>query len=165
MSASMSTLDEIIALTGESAASEMILDTSWVVPLVQTIHLVAIAVVVGSVLVTELRFAGLLATDEASSTVARRYLPWLWGALAVLLISGAILVVGEPQRSLNNKVFWLKMLLVLCGFGISFVLRRPWLVDSSERAFPGLLDKSAALLSLCIWIAIIFSGRWIAYTS
>jgi len=56
--------------------------------------------------VTDLRLAGVLATDETPQSVVRRYLPWMWTAIAVLLATGVILIVGEPNRVLANLVFW-----------------------------------------------------------
>src|SRR3954464_6734708 len=96
--------------TGVSSA---IRDNFWVVPVVQSFHIIAIAVVVGSALVTELRIAGVVAPDESMSVVARRYLPWMWRALAVLLVTGLIMLIGEPDRTLTNTPFWIKMALVV----------------------------------------------------
>ena len=64
--------------TGVSSA---IRDNFWVVPVVQSINITAIAVVIGSALVTELRIAGVIAPEENICVVAQRYLPWMWRAL------------------------------------------------------------------------------------
>src|SRR6188474_106761 len=114
--------------------SETIQNKSWIVPTVQSIHICAITVVVGAALVNELRLAGLLATDEAPITVIRRYLPWMWGALVVLLLSGILMVWGEPERSLGNPTFWLKMGLVFAGFVLSLLFRRPMLNPQFEAS-------------------------------
>ena len=63
-------------------------DEPWIIPSVQSIHILAIAVVVGSALVSDLRLAGVLATDTLPNVVVRRYLRWMWVALAVLLATG-----------------------------------------------------------------------------
>ena len=143
--------------------SSAIRDTDWVVPTVQAIHICAITVVVGSALVTELRVAGLVAVDESLNVVARRYLPWMWRALAVLLATGLIMVVGEPERVLGNRVFWIKMALVALGVLLSISLRRPLLRAAEEAQRQP--TKVPAWLLMILWVAVIFSGRWIAYTS
>jgi uncharacterized membrane protein len=155
-----STHDAIEWIYG-TAASVAIRDASWIVPTVQALHICAITVVVGSALVTELRIAGVIAADESLNVVARRYLPWMWSAVAVLLATGLVMVVGEPERVLANYVFWLKMGLVLAGVLLSVYLRRPLLRSTGEAQ--GEPTKALAWLLLILWIAVIFSGRWIAY--
>lgn len=154
-------MQAVIDWISQTPLSEAIRNQSWVVPGVQAIHICAIAVVVGSALVSELRLAGLIATDEAPGVVIKRYLPWMWRALAVLLLSGLILVWGEPDRSLLNRVFWLKMSMVLGGFVVSLLFRKP-LLDPERAAHPWLI-KPVAWLSLSIWIGVVCGGRWIAY--
>lgn len=150
----------------ETPLATSIRDTAWIIPTVQSVHILAIAVVIGSALVSDLRLAGVLATEEAPSTVVRRYLPWMWRALIVLLLSGLLLVVAEPGRTLVNTVFWSKMGLVLLAFGLTLAFRKPLLDPefSAEHAKWRRTVKPAAWLSLAVWVAVIFCGRWIAYT-
>ncbi len=148
-----------------TAISTGIRQTAWVIPTIQSIHIIAIAVVVGSALVTDLRLAGVLATDETPQTVVRRYLPWMWAAIAVLLVTGVIMAVGEPNRVLANTVFWIKMSLVVCAFGLTLLFRYPILHPQFrlEHVRWAALVKPMAWVSLLIWVAVIFCGRWIAY--
>jgi len=140
-------------------------ETVWIIPTTQSVHIVAIAVVVGSAVVTDLRLAGVLATDETPQTVVRRYLPWMWAAISVLLATGLIMAVGEPNRVLANRVFWSKMALVALAFGLTLLFRYPILHPEFrlEHARWAALAKPMAWVSLLIWIAVIFCGRWIAY--
>jgi hypothetical protein len=140
-------------------------ETAGVIPAIQSFHILAIAVVVGSALVMELRLAGVLATDESPQVVVRRYLPWLWWAVAVLLATGTILVVAEPNRVLANPLFWTKMGLVVFGFALTLLFRYPILHPQFrlEHARWASLTRPTAWLSLLVWIAVIFCGRWIAY--
>lgn len=140
-------------------------ETVWIIPTVQSIHIIAIAIIVGSAIVSDLRLAGVLATDEAPGTIVRRYLPWMWTALVVLLLTGLVLVVAEPGRTLGNTVFWTKMALVLLAFALTLVFRKP-LLDPAYAGSEGwqAAAKPAAWLSLFVWILVIICGRWIAYT-
>ena len=144
-------------------ASSAIRDTSWIVPTVQAVHICAITVVVGSALVTELRVAGVVAPDESLNVIAQRYLPWMWRALGVLVATGLVMVVGEPERVLGNRVFWIKMTLVALGVLLSICLRKPILRSADELQRQP--TKALAWLLMILWVAVIFSGRWIAYTS
>jgi len=147
--------------------STAIRETAGLIPAVQGVHILAISVVVGSALVTDLRIAGVLATDETPQAVVRRYLPWMWCALAVLLATGLILVVGEPNRVLANRLFWTKMVLVLLALGLTLLFRYP-LLDPQFRPedarWPA-LARPLAWVSMLIWLIVIFCGRWISYAS
>ena len=149
-----------------TAISTHLRETSWIIPTVQSLHIVSIAVVVGAAIVMDLRLAGVLATDETPQAVVRRHLPWMWSALCVLLATGFVLGLAEPYRVLTNMVFWIKMALVVTGFVLTLLFRYPILhpdfrIEHSRAA--GLV-KPLAWASLAIWIVVIFCGRWIAYT-
>ncbi|PVX30850.1 DUF6644 family protein [Sphingomonas pokkalii] len=150
----------------ETPLSTTIRDITWIIPAVQSIHLLAIAIVVGSALVSDLRLAGVLATDESPARVVRRYLPWMWAALIVLLLTGIVMLVAEPGRTLGNTVFWTKMGLVLFAFALTLFFRKPLLDPAFGLEHAGWRQavKPAAWISLIVWVAVIFCGRWIAYT-
>ena len=161
----MASMQDAIEWLYGTSLSAAIRDTDWIVPTVQAIHICAITVVVGSALVTELRIAGVIAPDESLEVVSQRYLPWMWCAVGVLLATGLVMVVGEPERVLANRVFWLKMGLVLTGVVSSVRLRAPLLRSANEGGAGGQQPKALAWGLLVLWVAVIFSGRWIAYIS
>jgi hypothetical protein len=149
-----------------TALSTEIREAAWIIPTVQSFHIVSVAVVVGSAIVMDLRLAGVLAVDETPQAVVRRHLPWMWSALGVLLATGLVLGFAEPYRVMSNTVFWIKMGLVLAGFALTLLFRYPILhpgyrVDHARMAS---LVKPMAWASLAVWIVVIFCGRWIAYT-
>ncbi|UFH50391.1 DUF6644 family protein [Pseudomonas sp. KNUC1026] len=157
---------EIISWIYATPMSTAIRDVLWVIPTVQSVHIIAITVLFGSALVSDLRLAGLFASDEPLRSVVRRYYPWMRNALLVLLLTGLVLVIAEPDRVLKNSTFWIKMGLVVCAFAITRLLRRPLLrpaLAGPADEEPG-LGKAAAWLSIGLWCVVIFCGRWIAYT-
>lgn len=128
--------------------------------------ILAIGVVIASMAMLNLRVMGMARGGEAIAPMAARFLTWMWCALPMLVVTGALLIVAEPPRSLLNPLFQLKMFLllvvVLLSVGFQAVLRlraADW--DAGEGAPAG--AKLVAAVSLCLWIAIIFAGRWIAY--
>lgn len=160
------TLTDFTTWLYATPVSTTIRDEMWIIPAVQSIHIAAIAIVVGSALVSDLRVAGVLARDVAPNVVVRRYLRWMWSALLVLLLTGSVMAVGEPDRVLSNSTFWLKMGLVVVGCLLTWIFRRP-LLDPDfaiEHARWRSALKPAAWGSLAIWVGVIFCGRWIAYT-
>ncbi|MCI0993724.1 DUF6644 family protein [Pseudomonas corrugata] len=146
--------------------STAIRDMLWVVPTVQSIHIVAIAVIFGSAVISDLRLAGVFATDEPTRGVIRRYYPWMRNALIVLLLTGLVMTIGEPDRVLVNSTFWLKMALVVSAFTLAWWVRRPLLRPADPAHGEGTdgLVKTLAWLSIALWCVVIFCGRWIAYT-
>jgi len=139
---------------------------NWVVPLVQSIHIVTIGIVFVSLLMIALRVLGLTRADQTFDAVMARFSPWISKGLVVLLATGLTLVLGEPIRELMSLSFWLKMSLLALGVTSAMVFSR----TVATRAITGSGDpqfsmamKSAAMMTVLLWLAIIFLGRAIAY--
>jgi hypothetical protein len=146
--------------------SIVIQDVLWIVPTVQTVHILAIAVVMSSIFMIDLRILGLAGRSQTMTQTARRFLPWVWGGLAVLLVSGAILITGEPVRELVNWAFWTKMATLAFAVAITLAfqhtLRRN--VAFWERSPEGRrATRVLAVAAFLVWCAIAVLGRWIAY--
>ena len=122
----------------------------WIIPTVQSIHIVAIGVALVSAFMIGFRVLGWTGTDQTLADTSARFWPWLLGSLAVLLLTGALMVIGEPARELLAFSFWLKMCLVVAGTALTW-----WIGRRST--------KPLTVLTLLIWIGIIFLGRLIAY--
>ena len=138
----------------------------WIVPTIQSIHIVAIGIVVGSVFMIDLRVLGWAGRDQTLAETVGRFGPWLSGALGVLLVTGALMVVGAPARELLSFSFWLKMCLVAIGTFIAaafqLALKRNehhW----EESVVKRRTTKGLAILTLLLWVGVIILGRLIAY--
>jgi hypothetical protein len=139
---------------------------AWLIPTIQSAHIIGIATAVGSAFMIVMRIGGWLNTDQTLLQTQQRFGPWLTGALWLLLASGVLLVIAEPNRELVNFSFRLKMLLVAVMATIVWLFQRSvrandqrWEADIVSRA--GV--KWAALATFLIWISIILLGRLIAY--
>jgi hypothetical protein len=140
--------------------------TSWFVPLVQTVHIISIAILLISVYVISFRLIGLTRGKLSLASVAARSTPWIWATLSVLLVSGILLTITEPARELLNWVFRIKMLLVLLLAGILLLVqsrlrRNPQYWTQSPRR--RLAARVIGALSVLIGACIVTAGRWIAY--
>src|SRR3982074_3599265 len=102
-------LEEFIDWLGATSASLVIQKVFWIIPTVQTVHILAISVVLASMAMFDLRLLGVAGKRNSIASLSGRFMPWLWGALLVLAASGCILIIGEPKRSLGNGGFQLKM--------------------------------------------------------
>jgi hypothetical protein len=142
--------------------------TDWVVPLVQTIHILSIAAVVSAALMIDLRVLGALGRDQSVERVSRRFRPVIWRTLPTLLATGVVLIIGEPTRALENPVFGLKMALLAAAIAVTLAHQLPLRKDPAYWDHPGARRgaiRVIAALSLLSWSGIIFAGRWIAYSS
>jgi hypothetical protein len=149
-----------------TSLSQAIQTTEWIIPATQTVHIVAVAAVVTSALMIDLRLFGIRWQDQAVAAVTRRFVPFIWWALPVLLATGTVLIIAEPARALQNPVFLLKMALLLGAIGITLACQMPlrrdarfWEVSQGRRR----AAQAIAAISLPFWVGIVFAGRWIAY--
>jgi magnesium-transporting ATPase (P-type) len=137
---------------------------NWFVPLVQTIHIIAIAILLTTVYVISFRLVGLTRGRQPLPLVMAKSTPWIWIALAVLLATGSLLTITEPARELLNWVFRIKMLLVLTLAAILAWLQMRMRADPTHWSqTPRLQARALGLLCVLIGAAIITAGRWIAY--
>jgi hypothetical protein len=139
---------------------------SWAIPAIQSIHIVGIAMVMGSVLMIDLRILGWAWVDHTLQQTTNRFGPWLTGSLCLLLVTGILMVIGEPVRELVTLSFWLKMGLVALGAAIALFFQRT--LRRHEQQWEDALVhspsiKALAILTFLIWICIIVLGRLIAY--
>ncbi|MGH7104894.1 MAG: DUF6644 family protein [Acetobacteraceae bacterium] len=156
----------VVQWLGATEASQIIQNVSWIIPLVQTIHILAISVVITAVLLVHLRNFGVVMRSQSRRALAERFLPLIWYSVCVLLVTGIILIVGEPKRELPNPVFQIKMLLLVVALALTALFERPlradalyWDQSAAHRAGAGMIS----IVSLALWVGIIFAGRWIAY--
>lgn len=147
-------------------ASLLFQTISWVVPAVQTVHILSIAVVISAALLVHLNTLGLAMRSYSSSLLAARFFPGLWWAVGVLLLSGSVLIIAEPARSLPKGIFQLKMSLLIVAIALTLLYQLPlrkkpmhWEATPARR----MNARAIAILSLAIWTCIVFAGRWIAY--
>jgi hypothetical protein len=146
--------------------SLLIQNVSWIIPAVQSVHILAIAVVMGSVALIDLRLLGITGRSQSVSGMVNRLVPAVWVALVVLLVTGSLLAIGEPVRSLMNPAFHAKMLMLICVATLTFFFQHMlrgdvafWELSAARRS----AAKMAAVVSLLLWVGIVFAGRWIAY--
>jgi magnesium-transporting ATPase (P-type) len=139
---------------------------NWFVPLVQTVHIISIAILLTSVYVVSFRLIGLTRGTQPLAVLTARSTPWVWITLGVLLGTGILLTITEPARELLNWVFRVKMLLVLALAAILLIVqvhtrRNPdYWVESPLRRRSA---RALGIVAVVIGAGIVTAGRWIAY--
>jgi len=139
---------------------------TWlIIPLSQTVHILAVSVVMICVAMLNLTLLGIGDRRENFAKRVTDLMPWIWSALAVLLATGILQTLAEPNRELLSMAFRLKILLVLAVVGITAFYQRTVNQDSNFWRSPQ-RERLATILgtvSLVLWFGIAAAGRLIAY--
>jgi hypothetical protein len=126
-------------------------DTVWAFPVIETFHLLALAVLLGTVLIVNLRVFGLGARDASGPRTARELEPWMLVSLAVLILSGIPMFLSEPMKCYESVSFPIKIGLLLVAILWHFTIQRKW------------QGKLTAGLSILLWAGIGVAGKGIPY--
>jgi hypothetical protein len=164
----LSTIRALSEWLAATSLSLTIQNVTWIIPAVQTVHILCVAAVFSSVLMVDLRLLGLVQRAQPLPSVTGRFLSWIWVFLVILLVTGSLLIIGEPERSLLNPAFGLKMAMLVAVILITLLIARPLRSNAGfwEASFGRLAAaRVIALVSLALWSGIIFAGRWIAYVT
>jgi hypothetical protein len=139
---------------------------AWSFPLIEATHTLGIILMVGTILVLDLRLIGFALRKEHVSDIAQQVLPWTWTGFALMFISGSLLVWAETVKCYKSTFFRIKLVLLLLAalnaLIFHFTIYRDvsaW--DQSETPPPR--AKLAGVLSITFWIAVIVAGRAVGY--
>ena len=149
-----------------SALGQAMRQSLWLYPAVEVAHLAGIALLVGSIVVLDLRLLGLSRALPVRK-LAAHVLPWSAGSFVLIVPSGLAMFVAHASDFIASPVFALKMCLILAA-GVNaaafhagvFRGASQWDVDAP----PPLAARFAAGLSLALWLSVIACGRLLAYT-
>lgn len=148
------------------AARAALRNSSWLAPFDETLHILALTTLFVSAAVLHLRVLGVVGKDRPLGPLARKLLPFTWGALPVLALTGSLLVLNRPGRYFRSDLFVIKMGLIIVASAWTFALqvgfsRRAGFWDQS--AARRLIARSGAAVTLVLWSGAVVCGRWIAY--
>ena len=142
-------------------------ENTWLFPTIESIHVLALVLVVGSIMVVDLRLLNLASRQRSVQELTDEVLPWTWTAFAVALITGSLLFSSSAMRYTGIWQFDAKMcMLVLAAVNMGiFHLGAFRSVAQWDRApsHPPLAAKLAGGISLTIWVIVIALGRWIGF--
>ena len=141
-------------------------ESDLVFPIVETVHVLGIALLAGTVAIVDLRLLGLVLKRERISQIAGQVLPLTWAGFVAMFVSGGLLFLAEATKSYGNPAFRVKMLLLLIA-GLNplvfhTTIYRTVSAWDDARITPW-RARLAAALSLTLWSGIIIAGRAIAY--
>jgi uncharacterized membrane protein len=139
----------------------IIQQSRWSFAITETVHIMALAVLLGSFLIVDLRLLGLGMRQQSVAEVARQFGPWSWVAFAVMVSTGIPMYLSEAIRLSSNTPFFYKM--VFLSLAILFHVTVHRKATRSRVNTSMTLSKVAACLSLICWLAVALAGRAIAF--
>jgi hypothetical protein len=141
-----------------SALGQAMQTSKWGFALVETVHLLAIAALGGSVLVIDLRLLGIILRRESARVISRDLGRILLGSLVLLIFSGIAMLSEEALKCYYSPAFRCKMALLATAVLFYFTLHRRALLHT-DRGIPNAWSRGAAIISLTLWLGVGVAGR------
>jgi hypothetical protein len=160
-------LSAIFDAMQNSSVSEYLRLSLKAMPIVEAIHVMAIATVFGTIALVDLRLLGWPNVQRSFTKLHHELLRWTWIAFGASVITGVLLLVVNAVTYYRNTAFWLKMgVIVLAGINmLVFELVTAKTAPAWDKGVkPPSAARLAGALSLLLWITVIFLGRWIGFT-
>jgi hypothetical protein len=160
-------LDHALEWLQSSALARAISEDEILFPWIESVHVLAIVLVVGTIAIVDLRLIGVASLNRAADRLMREILPLTWGAFVVAAITGSLMFSSNARTYAHNFFFQGKVaLLALAGLNMGlfhFVGANDIQRWGATRQTP-LAAKAASAASLVIWAAVVAFGRWIGFT-
>lgn len=144
-------------------AHTIISQSTWMFAVIESIHLLALSMIGGAVLLLDLRLLGFGLKSRPIGEVARDAQPWLVAGWIVMIVTGIALFVSEPTKLYYSVPFWWKMGFLAAATVFTFTVRR-MVVRADETRVRPIVHKLVALVSLVLWSGVGAGGRWIGFS-
>ncbi|CAN5187470.1 hypothetical protein BH10PSE13_BH10PSE13_10390 [soil metagenome] len=155
-------LEDFAHRLSETSLSIALTDSEWAFPTIESVHVIALTLVVGSIGVVDLRLLGIAARERDTKQLIASILPVTWIAFGFALITGSLLFVANPVSYAANG-FFLAKLGLLGVAGLNMLLFHFFSSKQLDRE-GALAPRLSGAASLSLWIAIVAAGRWIGFT-
>ena len=163
----MSQFQDVIAFFEDSSVADAIRENDWLFPSIESVHVVAICLVVGSILVLDLRLLGFASVHRPVGRLTHAILPLTWTAFVIAASSGFLLFISHATKYLANGYFVAKMCLI-CAAGLNMIVFHAVTAKDlpkwEQQSVPPPRARLAGALSVLFWIAVVACGRWIGFT-
>jgi len=161
-------IDRALGWLQSTAIASAIGENEILFPWIESIHVLAIVLVIGTISIVDLRLLGVASLDLGVRRLMRDVIPYTWGAFAIAAITGSLMFSSDAVHYAHNYFFQGKLVLLalaglnMAGFhliGVGDIER--W--DAGTASTP-IAAKAAAAISLTVWIAVVACGRGIGFT-
>jgi hypothetical protein len=144
-----------------SAVGLWVRDSRWIFPAIEAVHIVALALLFGAILLLNLRLLGITLTDKPVAKLAVELNPWILVNLIIILVSGVMLFSSEALKAYASGPFQVKMLFLFAAMVFHYTIYRA--VTKSSDAAIGHWGKLAAIISIVLWLGVGLGGRGIGF--
>jgi len=162
------TIQTTLEAIGNSSIGTYMAENPAAFPWTESVHVMATTLVIGSILIVDLRLIGVASTSYPISRLTKALLPLTWIAFAIALITGSLLFTSQPVTYYGNFAFRMKMALLLAaGFNMlvfHLLTMRGIALWDRDAPVPA-AARIAGLLSIGIWVLVVIFGRWIGFTT
>jgi len=149
-----------------SPLGSTISQSTWMFPTIETVHVAAVATVIGTIAVVDLRLIGAASRARPASALIREFLPWTWGAFALALVSGGLLFVSRAADYVALPFFVAKFAIMALAAAnmLLFHLTTERRIASWDLGRPATGARIAGGVSLLLWAAIVVCGRQVGFS-
>ena len=144
-----------------TAVGEAIRASLWLFPAIESVHLLALALLGGTVIAVSLRLLGLTLTKQPVPQLWHDLRLWLMGSLSVMLASGLPLFLSESIKLYYSDAFWVKMSALALASAFTFTAVRRVALAPHRRP---LRDRVVGFVALVLWLTVGAAGRWIGFS-
>jgi hypothetical protein len=146
----------------QTPVGEGIRNSTWLFPVIEAFHLLALGLTAGTVLIVDLRLLGVGLNRQPAAQLWAAVQPWLLGSLTVMIASGTLLFLSESIKAYYSFAFWIKMTSLFLVLIFTFTVRRR--VVQTVKSDASRLSRLTAAVSLVLWFGVAFGGRWIGFS-
>lgn len=151
----------------DSPVGDFVASSSWAFPTLESIHVIALTIVLGTVAIMDLRLLGVASTDSRVTVISNDTLRWTWAAFGLAVVSGTLLFMSKATIYTIDPWFLRKMtMMVLAGVNMAVFHVFTW-KSVQEWDTDRILPRAARIaggLSLGIWVFLVFFARLVGFT-
>ena len=151
---------ELFYFFGDSFIGEYIRGSTWLFPVIESFHLIGLAVLGGSVVIGDFRLMGFILKREKIGYVIKQTRVWFKCGFFILVSTGIPLFLSEAVKCFYSRAFWIKMICLVIGIAFTFLVRNPLVL----KGYDGKLISLLGFSSFFIWTVVAASGRWIGFS-
>ena len=156
MSAVADVLWQFAKWSEATSMGRMIRNSEYAFPMIEFVHLAALAVIGGAVLIVDMRMLGLGLKKTSVAQLAKDAQPYVTASLIVMLVTGVMLYSSEATKCYASAAFWIKMVSLLLAMLFTYTVKKASAAKDIE-------NKLVGVLSIVLWFGVAWGGRWIGF--
>jgi hypothetical protein len=137
-------------------------NSEYAFPIIEFFHLAALAVIGGAVLIVDMRLLGLGLKKTSVAQLATDAQPYVTGSLIVMLATGIALYTSEATKCYASVAFWIKMVSLVLAMTFTYTIKKRVTAGDEKTVSIG-VGKLVGVVSIALWFAVAWGGRWIGF--